>query len=210
MSLEAKSLLTYLVSTVCKHVSTSKFFSFKYFLPGEPTLSLRKRKKQETAMDCQTSIPGLKPHSTSLLLAKLALICVFVSWVWRHHLSSAPGTAYCQILPTLLHVALADALPSLHLMALLPHLPSALLQTAATANQVGSAPFNLVSTSTSKSAHSTFSTFGWFLSALRIKSGTAYEALHGSPTASLQPQHILTLPFPGAQRSRHSIFLQDL
>ena len=118
-----------------------------------------------------------------------------------------PIAKSCQLC---LHVALADALPSLHLMALLPRLPSALLQTAATANHVSSAPFNLFSTSTSKSAHSTFSTFGWFLSALRIKSRTAYEAMRGSPTASLQPQHILTLPFPGAQRSRHSIFLQDL
>ena len=60
-----------------------------------------KEKKQKTATDCQTSIPGLKPHSTSLLLPRLVLIHVFISWVWHHHLFSAPGTAYCQTLPTL-------------------------------------------------------------------------------------------------------------
>lgn len=168
----------------------------------------KKNKKQETAIDCQTSIPGLKPHSTSLLLPKLVLICAFISWVWRHHLLSAPGTAFCQILPTL--PPRASGIYTSFSTSDGPPAPSALLQTTAMANHVGSAPFNLFCTSTSKSAHSIFSTFGWFLSALRVKRRTAYEALPGSPTASLQLQHILTLPFPGAQCSRHSIFLQDL
>lgn len=104
-----------------------------------------------------------------------------------------PVAKPCQLC---LHVALTYALPSLHLTALLPRPPSALPQTAAMAHHVGSAPFNLFSTSTCKSAHSSFSTLWWFFSALRIKCRPAYEALRGSPTASLQPQHILTLPSP--------------
>lgn len=178
------------------HVSTSKFFYFIYFLPEESMCHYGN--KQHLLV--KFSIPGLK--STSLLLPKPVLTCVFISWIWHHHPLSSPCPA--KSVSTWLWYSLS----SLHLTALLPDPPSALAWTISMTNQVCSAPFNPVFTSASKSDYSTRSTLWWFLSPLKIKSRTAYEVLHG-PHHSISPASAHTI-HPHAQGFSHSICLQSL